>query len=301
MGQAAIKSVIKVGVIVPMLSEAKIAFETLRFAKRETVGIWEVHKHSRRTASGTALTMGVLVSGIGMVNAAIAAQSLISGWDPDLVILLGCAGSIVEDILPGDVAIGTKLCSYSNFQTLRDGSVNLDMPGVRIRKDYRLAPDRAEFLIDEAVKTRFIDADPDLVGIALRAGRESAGIFRAWDATSSTAIHSRTPKCVPAIIGTADQINSDLEAIAAIRERYGVEVEECEGVAVAQVASTYGKPFLVIRGISDNEVVSPILESYSKGNIPGIELVETEATRNAWAVLLKTLDLLESLQSAGDK
>ncbi len=282
----------KIGVVVPMITEAKVLFDMRDFPERRPLGVWEVHERQEG-----AFTMGMLICGIGMVNAAMATEALVSQWAPDIVALVGCAGGLVEDLLPGDVLIGRDLCAYTSYQTLPDGTVNLDIPGIRFRTDYTLAPDRAGFASPDRVRERFIHSTPSLVEAALAAGEECREAFHKWpiqvsqapQAGSTPKFGLRAPKCVAGVIGTADQINSDPAVIRVIRERCGIDAEECEGVAVGQVALTHRKPFIVIRGISDNEVVDPFLGEYLRTNRAGLDAVEIESTRNAWLVFLAML------------
>ncbi|HHW18307.1 MAG TPA: 5'-methylthioadenosine/S-adenosylhomocysteine nucleosidase, partial [Firmicutes bacterium] len=92
--------------------------------------------------------------------------------------------------------------------------------------------------------------------------------------------------------GSADQINSDPRVLEWLRKEYGIDVEECEGVAVAQVASMHGKPFVVIRGISDNELINPAYGEYLRTGKGDLGWVEVESTRNAWIVFLDMVQRL---------
>lgn len=279
----------RVGVVVPMTTEARVLFQMREFPARKRLDIWEVHEHQEGSN-----TLGVIVGGIGMVNAAMSTQALVSHWGPDMVALVGCAGGLVEDLLPGDVLIGRDLCCYSSFATARDGFVNLDVLGVRVRTDYTLSRDRTDYSVVAGTKQRYIHSTPSLVDAALRASEECRGAFHRWPEEivrtfTTSSFGQRAPKCSAGVIGTADQINSDPKVIAEIRDRYGIDAEECEGVALGQVALSHKKPFIVIRGISDNEVVDPFLGDYLRSNKTGLDSVEMESTRNAWLVFLEML------------
>lgn len=301
---------LRVGVVVPMVSEASILFETREFAARRMIGIWEVHERreelgpapqAEKSAShdlsvSAAITIGVVIGGIGMVNSAMATSNLIQHWEPDIVALVGCAGAISPKLLPGDVAIGRDLCYYSSYLTLPDGSVNLDIPGIRLRTDYSLSADRTSFAT-EGQKLRYLHSDPTLVDIALRAGSseklwgEAIALSR-WPDTSGWPSPFRGPICASAVIGTADQINSNAEAIRVIRERFGVEVEDCESTAAAHAALSHRVPFIAIRGISDNEMINPAYGEFLRSGKGNLGWVEKESTRNAWAVFLRMLPML---------
>ena len=279
----------RVGVIVPMTTESRVLFQMREFSHRQPLGLFEVHERNEG-----AHTLGVLVGGIGMVNTAMSTQALLSGWKPDIVALVGCAGGLDEDLLPGDVIIGRDLCCYSNFATAPDGSVNLDVLGLRVGTDYTLTEDRSDFAKAARTKHRYIHSTPSLVEAALAAGEECRDTFHRWPTEivqtfTTSKFGQRAPKCSAGVIGTADQINSDPKVIAEIRERFGLDAEECEGVALGQVALSHQKPFVVIRGISDNEVVDPFLGEFLRSNKSGLDSVEVESTRNAWLVFLTML------------
>lgn len=282
----------RIGVLVPMITEAQILFRMREFPVRRRVGIREVHE---RVEGGH--TLGVTVGGIGMVNAAAATESLIAEWNPDAVALVGCAGGIVDDLLPGDVLIGRDLCSYTSYQTLKDGEVDLDGIGIRVRTDYSLSADRTAYAVGSHAKYRFIHSTPSLVEAALAAGAQIRDAFHTWpiDVTTSPAAPKfglRAPLCRAGVIGTADQLNSDPNVIREIKARYGLDAEECEGSAIGQVAMSHQKPFIVIRGISDNEVVDPFLGEWMRSHRDGLDAVEVESTRNAWLVFLAMVSRL---------
>jgi len=279
----------RIGVVVPMITEASVLFSMREFPVRRRLGNWEVHE-----CQEDAHTIGMVVGGIGMVNTAMCAEALVSAWNPDILALVGCAGGLDEDLLPGDVIVGRDLCCYSNFQTLRDGTVNLDVPRIRVGTDYSLSEDRSDFAAGSPSKYRFIHSTPYLVEAALAAGEKCRESFHVWPRDvvqefTSSKFGLRPPKCSVGVIGTADQINSDPKVIAEIIERFGIDAEECEGVALGQVALCHQKPFIVIRGISDNEVVDPFLGEFLRSSRSGLDAVETEATRNAWLTFLAML------------
>lgn len=282
----------RIGVIVPMATESRALFKMREFTARRPLSLWEVHEVQEGHH-----TLGVMVGGIGMVNTAMATHALISAWDPDIVALIGCAGGLDEDLLPGDVIVGKDLCCYSSFSTASDGTVNPDILGLRIGTDYTLTEDRCDFAKDARTKRRYIHSDPALVEAALLAGKECAEAFHRWprdivQAFTSSKFGQRAPKCSAGVIGTADQVHSDPKVISRIREIWGIDAEECEGVALGQVALSHGKPFIVLRGISDNEVVDPYLGEFLRSNRSGLDNVEVESTRNAWLVFLGMLNRL---------
>lgn len=272
---------IRLGVIVPMLSECTVLFDRVAFPRRKAIRRWEVHEADTETC-----TIGVMVTGTGLVMAAIATEALIAEWNPDALVLVGCAGSISPDILPGDVAIGRDIAYYSSYQTLSDGTVNLDVPGIRFRTSYILDRDRKGFEPSAKFRARFIQSSEGLLALAREASHEAQRKFVQWPKRPGWPLAEGRdyPKCVEAVIGTADQINSDPDVIRLIRERYGIDVEECEGAAVGQVALFHELPFIILRGISDNEAVSPVYGELIMSQAAHSREIETESTKNVWTL-----------------
>lgn len=234
--------------------------------------------------------MGVVVGACGMVNAAMACQALITGWSPDYVGLIGCAGATSEEVLPGDVVVGAKIANYSAFQTLRDGSVNIDFPAIRYRTSYLLDRERGGFLFPHSSPRLSLSGTPELIEITEKAAGRCLETLQPWPEIRRYGT-DRRPRLHVGTLGSADQINSSLEALSVIRQRYGIDAEDCESAAVAQVCATYEKPFIVIRGISDNESLAPSYFAVStEGN--NLEWAEEEAASNAWSVFLQALHLL---------
>lgn len=284
------KRSLRVGVVVPMVTECSVLFGEVDFQVRRKVDLWEVHE----TVIG-GVTVGVVVSDVGTVNAAAATQAVLQSWQPDIVTLVGCAGAISPELLPGDVVIAKSLAHYSNYQTLPDGQVNLDIPAIRVRTDYTLSADRKRFAGGKRIRSRFIYPDPRLHRLAMEAGASREPDMIMWPAACQWPQPFRRPKCASGVIGTADQINSDPDVLKLMVSRYGLDVEECEGVAVGQVALAHQVPFLVIRGISDNELINPAYGEYLRtGAGEAMDWVETESTRNAWMVFLEMVRRLGS-------
>ena len=121
----------RIAVLVPMISELQCLKEMCSFDGKESIGLWEVL--AKTWDSG--ITMGVIVTGTGIINASAATQNAISAWSPDVVVLVGCAGALSPKILPGDVVMA-KYRLLPVIKLARFG--NLDMPALRFRTDYSL-------------------------------------------------------------------------------------------------------------------------------------------------------------------
>lgn len=90
------------------------------------------------------------------------------------------------------------------------------------------------------------------------------------------------------LIATGDQFVADPNRVAAIKQEFaGVAAVEMEGAAVAQVAASFGKPFLIIRAISDN--------GDDSASVNFSEFV-VQAGKNAATLLLTALPELQAIK-----
>lgn len=97
----------KIGIIVAMDSEYKLVEKNL-------IEISEEHVHGIHYCTGKLGDSDIILckSGIGKVNAAIAAYQLISNEKPDYIINTGVGGSLDTKIEPMNIVIGTKVKYY---------------------------------------------------------------------------------------------------------------------------------------------------------------------------------------------
>lgn len=155
----------------------------------------------------------VVVSGIGKVNAAICTQILVDIFDVNMVMNVGVAGGVKENINPGDIVIASSLVHHD-----MDCSVFGDKIGQVPRMDVY------DFKCDEKlVKT-----------------------------AQSIALKDSKHKSVVGIIATGDQFIADNQKVKWLEETFDASAVEMEGVSIAHVAYQNNIPFIVIRSISDN-------------------------------------------------
>lgn len=151
-------------------------------------------------------------SGVGKVNAAIAAQTLISEFGVGEIIFTGVAGALDPGLDIGDIVVSTD-CRYHDMDATPLGFPRGDIP---------FSPESV------------FPAEPGLVARALEAARAAHG-----------------GKVVAGRILSGDQFIGDPEAARRLREQFGGACVEMEGAAVAHVCRRNGVPFVVIRAMSD--------------------------------------------------
>jgi adenosylhomocysteine nucleosidase len=168
-------------------------------------------------------------SGVGKVNAAMAAMLLIDRFAPAAVIFSGTAGAVDLDLRPGDVVIATAV-GHHDFGAFTEKAF--------IRRPTR-NPTSGEF--DPILFTM----DARLLEAARRAAK----------ATKLPRLAGREQEPAPAIhegpIMTGDAFVANPALRADLRATFNARAVEMEGAAVAQVCARAGVPLLVIRSITD--------------------------------------------------
>lgn len=155
----------------------------------------------------------VVRSGIGKVNAAIAAQILISEFNVDCIINTGVAGGIKSGINVGDIVISSDAMEH-DFDTTAFG----DELGVIPR-----------------MRTSVFKADKYLIDIALKAANDNID-----------------GKAYVGRIVSGDRFVSSKEEARRLGQQFSAYAVEMEGAAIAHTAYLNDIPFVIIRSISDN-------------------------------------------------
>ncbi|MBM7617828.1 adenosylhomocysteine nucleosidase [Weissella uvarum] len=155
----------------------------------------------------------IVEAGIGKVAAAITTTLLLNSFDIDYVINSGSAGALGHDLKIGDVVVANEL-AYADADARAFGYVYGQVPQqpARYVTDAWLSEQLMQDFAKATDKQR-------LQGLIV-----TSDSFIADDAQKET-ILSHFPDALSA---------------------------EMEGAAIAQVATTYQKPFAVVRAISDN-------------------------------------------------
>lgn len=211
----------------------------------------------------------IIESYIGPANAAAAVERLITEFTPDVILHAGCAGASNPDLMPGDVVIGKTckiLCSRHIFEVRK----SLLLAAKPIRYKHR----------GEAVHKDQLDADKDLLALALEAAKDIA--FEDWLAGGWPADMPRRPaRIVAGVIGSRDGWTKDPDELKFVRTEFGADCEDMESAYIAQIAEKHEIPFLAARAISNNEHV----QTLKKGEIfPAVAAAGYRAVRVIYAV-----------------
>lgn len=180
-------------------------------------------------------------AGMGTVNAAAAAQHLISAHGANALIFSGVAGGLNPALHIGDVVIGERL-RYLDTDT---ALIAESAPGLEEFAS-------TGFLVDFAEETLrahgYVDA-------AL--GGNPAGAAQARAEADATLFRRNNPAAEPqrylrGTIATGDRFVTGSEVKAAVISATQGDCVEMEGAAIAHVAAKNGIDCLVLRAISDN-------------------------------------------------
>ena len=212
------------GIIAAMKIEAEHIAAAMEDARTETVGGIEftVGKLRGKQEAGEGSEFAeadiiLAVCGVGKVNAAMCAQTMIVTYHPDKIVNTGVAGALSTELGVGDVVLASDLVEHDLDTTALGDPPGL-IPGL------------------DAVKMR---CSEQLSMSELKKAAEEA-------------LAGTGAKILSGVIATGDQFVADGEKKKQIVERFGAVACEMEGGAVAQVCSLNRVPFAVIRTMSDS-------------------------------------------------
>ena len=188
-------------------------------------------------------TVVATTAGMGTVNAAAAAQHLISAHGANAIIFSGIAGGLNPALHVGDVVIGERL-RYLDTDTALVAESAPELEEFA----------SADFLVDLAEETLrahgYVDAALSDEGSEAEAAQARAEADASlWRRNSPG---TEPQQYLRGIIATGDRFVSGADAKAAAVSATQADCVEMEGAAIAHVAAKNGIDCLVLRAISDN-------------------------------------------------
>jgi adenosylhomocysteine nucleosidase len=172
-------------------------------------------------------------TGLGKVNAALATMMLIQDFYCRAVIMAGVAGSLSPDIGIGDVVVADRVVQHDYGATI-DGHIKAYQPGAMPLPGHEgpIGYTPPADLLDLLKRgTRGVDLPP--------LSRELTGG------------EYRMPKVCMGTIASGDSFINCARTRDRLYHEFGAVAVEMEGGAVAQVATQFKKPWVVVRGMSD--------------------------------------------------
>ncbi|KGX88957.1 5'-methylthioadenosine/S-adenosylhomocysteine nucleosidase [Pontibacillus litoralis] len=196
-----------IAIIGAMDEEVQLLKEQMTIESEETVANCTFYQGM---LEGKAIVL--LQSGIGKVNAAMAATILHERYKPSHVINTGSAGGFAQHLQVGDIVISSEVRHH-------------DVDATAFDYEYGQVPSMpAAYFPDEA-----------LVQLAEQATTTLPDI-----------------QCVRGLIATGDSFMADAERVAFVRTKFPqLQAVEMEAAAIAQVCKQYETPFVIIRSLSD--------------------------------------------------
>lgn len=198
-----------VGIIGPMAEEIEILHSHMDVKKTEQIAGMTFYEG---TLKGQKIVL--VQSGIGKVNATMAAQLLVNEFNVTMLINSGIAGAIHPDLNLGDIVIATDTVQHDMDETAKGYEPGL-IPGMA---------------------TAYFETDEELVALAEEAAKnlpEGTNVFKGR-------------------VATGDQFIASAEKSEWILDTFNAYVVEMEGGAVGQVAYLNDIPYIVIRSASDD-------------------------------------------------
>lgn len=198
------------------------AAQTLRLAGRDF--------HSGRLHGQTVV---LVLSGIGKVAAATTATLLIHEFDVSALVFTGVAGGLGDGVRVGDMVLARELLQHD-----MDASPLFPRYEVPLTGRARFATDAA---LGDALKAATLRC------LAVASDGEAAAVWRELGQMGM-----RAPRLHEGLVISGDRFVSTSAESNALRAALPQALAvEMEGAALAQVCADFGRPFAVLRTISD--------------------------------------------------
>ena len=209
---------------------------------------WEL-AHLRNLLPDGQQIVVLAASGIGMTSAAASAQDVIVRHAPRAVLNYGCAGAHRQDLLLGDIVVGTHAIAYAD-------------PGATA-----------------------LPADPDLLDAARSVAETYQHELWPTDLGWPLDVPHRPPRVAFGVVASADLWNRTPATIAPLVARHHSLCEDMEAAAIAAVCARHHVPFLSLKDISNNELLRPTTDGQSMLTELGVDQIARRAASFTRAIL----------------
>ncbi|MEE0957080.1 MAG: 5'-methylthioadenosine/adenosylhomocysteine nucleosidase [Ruminococcus sp.] len=157
----------------------------------------------------------VVVCGVGKVNAALCATTMINRFSPELIVNSGVAGALSPLVSIGDLVVASKAVEHDmNTTALGDKQGEISLPDGKIM---------------------YFECDKDAVALLTKCGKELPDT-----------------KVTQGIVASGDMFVSNRRKRLLINDRFGAMACEMEGAAIGHVCYCCKVPFAILRAISDD-------------------------------------------------
>ena len=221
------------------LAAAKQAFGISEEAEHTTtengLHVWKapVTKRGGKTAN----CVVACFAGAGNVEAASVTSMLLSELRPGNVMMLGIAAGLRGKCALGEVVLAERVVAYEGAALVEGGKVEARPEITRLNS--RVRQDVSSYLSNRTTLESRLTSSYKALGIEfpehVEAGPVAQGVM---------------PKT--ATVASGEKLLRDPEMFLGMRELHGkIEVAEMEGAGLFAACANFGKPVLMVRGISD--------------------------------------------------
>ena len=221
------------------LAAAKQAFGIAEDAEHATtengLHVWKasVTKPGGKTAS----CVVACFAGAGNIDAASLTTMLLGELRPKNVMLLGIAAGLRDKCSLGEVVLAERIVAYEGAALVEGGKVEARPEITRLT--IRVRQDVSSYLSNRAALESRLTESYQALGIEFPDQIEAGPVAK-----------GAVPKM--ATIASGEKLLRDPEKFLGMRELHGkTEVAEMEGAGLFAACANFGKPVLMVRGISD--------------------------------------------------
>ncbi len=195
----------------------------------------------------------LFLSGISMVNAAMASQLALDRFNVSRIVFSGIAGGADPGLSIGDVAVPEQWSEYLESAFARETSGGYALPSFESKtlKNFGIIFPQPVAISNpggEPEKRQWFPVDAKLLATA----RSVAGAAKLTACTADNKCLTQKPKVVVGGNGISGQAFVDNAAFRDyVHKTFAAEVIDMESAAVAHVAYVNGTPFIAFRSLSD--------------------------------------------------
>ncbi len=173
--------------------------------------------------------IAVSLTGQALINCTVSTILGIEEFSPRLIVNQGTSGAQVPYLGLHDIIIGKRALDYGNFTTasLPAGKGSAPLTWTPVPQRLRLTASGPLIAFPEG-----FPGDPAALAVALRTRNPMGRVF-------------------PGIIGSAHEVNLELDRVRWSAKTFGMDVEEMESGHVAALARAYGIRYIAFRVVSD--------------------------------------------------
>lgn len=236
----------RIGIISAMDNEISVLLENAEIEKEDLIAGTKYYI-GRLKGKNVIITR----AGIGKVRAASGVTTMLNKYNISKVLFTGIAGGIADETRVLDEIIATSLVEHDYGVVSNDGFM-------WVSGDPGISREAGEYYY----------CDTTLVELAYKAAVETVGREHVFKGT----------------IATGDQFIASEVYVERLKKDYNAYACEMEGASVAVICIKYGKPFVVIRALSDKADGKANSSYENFGDIAGA---------NSSRILLKMLEYIE--------